>query len=232
MGGEAVTPYYEQDGITIWHADCRDVLHGLSTYVLACDPPYGVELGTGDARGNKHGLAKASYASYADTIQEFRDIVIPAMTAAIQGCVRGAVFVGKHVTLWPEPAAYGGIYCPATTGRNKWGYSNLAPVYFYGAHPTLHKGATHTVIVSTESSERNGHPCPKPIGWMRWLVGRVALPGELVLDPFMGSGTTLVAAKALGCRAIGIEIEERYCEIAAKRLSQRVLSFEDDTPVF
>jgi hypothetical protein len=222
-----VTPYYEDERVVIYHADCRDCLPSMSGYVLVCDPPYGVELGTGDARGRKHGLAKAAYASYTDTLDEFETIVLPAIGAAVERCVRGAVFVGKHITMWPAPDAYGGVYCPATTGRNKWGYSNFAPVFFYGTNPTLQHGAKHTVLVSTEASEKNGHPCPKPIGWMRWLVGRTALPGECVVDPFMGSGTTLVAAKALGCRAIGIEIEERYCELAARRVAQGVLEFAD-----
>ncbi len=94
---------------------------------------------------------------------------------------------------------------------------------FFGSAPGLEKGARATTIRSTESSEKNGHPCPKPIGWMLWAVGLASRQGETVLDPFMGSGTTLRAAKDLGRRAIGIEIEEMYCEVAAKRLSQECL---------
>ena len=94
---------------------------------------------------------------------------------------------------------------------------------FYGSAPNLHLGAHATVIRSSEPSEKNGHPCPKPLGWMLWLVGLASLPGETIIDPFMGSGTTLRAAKDMGRRGIGIEIEEKYCEIAAKRMSQECL---------
>jgi site-specific DNA-methyltransferase (adenine-specific) len=72
----------------------------------------------------------------------------------------------------------------------------------------------------TESAPKIGHPCPKPEGAWRWLAAKVCDDGETVLDPFMGSGTTLLAAMSLGRRAIGIEIEERYCEIAARRLEE------------
>ena len=73
------------------------------------------------------------------------------------------------------------------------------------------------------TGENNGHPCPKPIAFMQWLMNLAALPGEIVIDPFCGSGTTLVAAKNAGLGAIGVEIDERYCEIAAKRLLWSVL---------
>jgi site-specific DNA-methyltransferase (adenine-specific) len=72
------------------------------------------------------------------------------------------------------------------------------------------------------------HPCPKPVTFMRWVVERCTASADTVLDPFMGSGTTLRAAKDLGRRAIGIEIEERYCEIAARRLAQEVLPLVEE----
>ena len=82
-----------------------------------------------------------------------------------------------------------------------------------------------TSMQSFATADPVDHPCPKPLPWMLWLVGLVSQEGETVLDPFAGSGTTLRAARDLGRRAIGIEIEERYCEIAVQRLAQGVLEF-------
>jgi len=90
----------------------------------------------------------------------------------------------------------------------------------YGIAPDLNLGAKNTVLSSTSHAEPSGHPCPKPLIWMRWAAALGSRTGETVLDPFMGSGTTLRAAKDLGRKAIGIEIEERYCEIAANRMAQ------------
>ena len=78
---------------------------------------------------------------------------------------------------------------------------------------------------SVGSDYKPDHPSPKPLVFMKWLINRLSEKKQIILDPFMGSGTTLVAAKELGRKAIGIEIEERYCEIAAKRLSQQVFDF-------
>jgi site-specific DNA-methyltransferase (adenine-specific) len=82
---------------------------------------------------------------------------------------------------------------------------------------------TRAGFESASSLDNNGHPCPKPMAWARWLVSRAAVEGATVLDPFAGSGTVLMASKELGRKSIGIEIEERYCEIAAQRCAQEVL---------
>ena len=89
----------------------------------------------------------------------------------------------------------------------------------------MHKGPMPNVITTTEQAKKNGHPCPKPLRVWSVLMDRVSEQVDVVLDPFMGSGTTLRAAKNLCRQAIGIEIEERYCEIAAKRLEQEVMDF-------
>jgi DNA modification methylase len=80
------------------------------------------------------------------------------------------------------------------------------------------------LIYCNEKSVDYGHPCSKPIGVWKKILDRCTL-GNNILDPFMGSGTTLVAAKDMGKKAIGIELSERYCEIAAERLSQEVMQF-------
>jgi DNA modification methylase len=221
-------PYYQDESVTLYHGDCREVTDWLEADVLVTDPPYGVELGNdADMRGKGHGLAKTTYASYEDTHENLVTIVAPVISEALGAVKRGAVFSGPHLQDFPKASAVGGIYCPAASGRHSWGFKTFLPVLFYGKDPLLNKGARPNVIQSSVAAEKNGHPCPKPLEWMRWLVDRVTLPGEVVCDPFAGSGTTLVAAKGLGLRAIGVELDERYCEIAAKRLAQGVLDFGD-----
>ena len=224
-----MAPYYEQSGVTIYHGDSLELLYAvlpMSPAVFVTDPPYGVELGSSDSRGDGHGLANVGYINSTDTFSEWCQLVPIVMEQCVAAMKRGCAFPGKYLTYFPQPAVVGGVYCPAGVGRNQWGYTNFMPVFFYGVNPRLQDGADQTVLRSVEISPRNGHPCPKPEGWMRWLVNMTTVPGDTVIDPFMGSGTTLVAAKRLGRQAVGIEIDERYCEIAALRLQQGVLPLE------
>jgi len=222
------SPYYDEGGITIYHGDCREILPAIPMCdLLLTDPPYGVRLGNHtDAKRIRPGvgLKKQAYESYDDTLDNFISIVVPAVTIALGAVSRGIVFCAdKNLRLLPAPNAISAIFLPAGLGRTPWGFRNLAHFALYGTAPDLNLGAKNTAIRSTEAAEKNGHPCPKPLGWMKWLVTLGSRQGETVLDPFMGSGTTLVAARLQGRRAVGIEIEEKYCEIAVKRLAQGVL---------
>jgi site-specific DNA-methyltransferase (adenine-specific) len=214
-------PYYQDDLVTIYHGDCREWMPEAD--VLVTDPPFGVNLGNGDQRPG-HGWAKGSYLSYADTPENFTAVVLPAITEALSVVDRGVVFVPAH-RAWscPEPAAIGGVYIPAALGRHVWGFASFQPALLYGKAPDLNLGSKATVISSSARPDESLHPCARPLEWMLWAVALASRVRESVLDPFMGSGTTLVAAKSLGRKAIGIEIEERYCEIAANRCRQEVL---------
>ncbi len=111
---------------------------------------------------------------------------------------------------------------------NPWGFTCWQPILVYGKDPFLEKslGSRPDIIEHSETALNLGHPCPKPENFWRKLMARCSVDQtDSILDPFMGSGTTLRAAKDLGRKAIGIEIEERYCEIAAKRMAQEVFSF-------
>lgn len=226
-GLSRMTPYYEQDGIVIYHGDAADVLPFVDADCLITDSPYGINLGK---EGRDHRLATEPYASYDDSPGNYRDVLVPIIVSAIAQTTRAAVFAPfRQLTYLPQPAAVGGVYNRAGAGRSNWGFTVLHLVYFYGNNPNIANGCYPTVFEDGHITVPNGHPCPKPIEWMRWLVNFASLHGETVLDCFAGSGTTLVAAKQLGRKAIGIELEEQYCEIAAKRLSQGALPLEMDT---
>lgn len=218
-------PYYEHAGITIYHGDCREVLpHVGKVDLVLTDPPYGVNLG--DRKNNNR--ERKQYASVHDSeslIAEICESIIPSLRLK---CSRMVITPGvRNMFLYPPPDHVGSFFYPAGAGCNQWGFSCWQPILYYGKDPFAGKGSLADSFSSTEPAEKNGHPCPKPIKQWTWLLRRSSLDGETILDPFMGSGTTLVAAKRLDRKAIGIEIEEKYCEIAANRLSQEMLPFTD-----
>ena len=217
----ALKPYYDDgNGIVIYHGDCREILPHLEPVDLVLtDPPYGVELGS-KANNGRERIAYTRLADNDETINE----VVALLSMVIVRTKRMVLTPGvKNMLRYPTPTHIGSFYYPAASGCNPWGFSCWQPIYFYGKDPYGGKGSRPDSYSSTEAAEQNGHPCPKPIGQWSWLMARTSLEGETILDPFMGSGTTLRAAKDLGRKAIGIEIEEKYCEIAANRLRQEVL---------
>lgn len=209
---------------TLYLGDCREILPGLGTVdAVVTDPPYGVMLGEQRDRRGDHILVKDRYDGYQDTRENFAGIVVPGVTSALESAKRGLVFVSAS-TAWmlPAPDGIGGVYLPSAQGRFIWGFRSFAPCLLYGHAPALQFGCRATAFQSSEISEKNGHPCPKPIGWMTWAVSLASLPNETILDPFMGSGTTGVAAVKLGRRFIGIEVEPRYFDIACRRIQAAV----------
>jgi len=203
--------------------DCLAVMPTLGRFdAVVTDPPYGVDLGKTEGAGAGHGLKLGAYASYADSYENFVGNIVPRINAALDRAGRGAVFTGQHIHEQRKPDAIGGIYCPAASGRHCWGFKSILPILLYGVAPAIHLGSKATAISSTETVDRKTvqHPVPKPIGWMRWLVNLASLPGETILDPFMGSGTTLVACQRMGRHGTGIEIDPDYFEIACKRVDE------------
>lgn len=216
--GLAMKPYYDEDGITIYHGDARELVLAADTYadVLVTDPPYGVDF-TGKV--TKHTTGVAGYDTNDDA-----DVGPEVVGMALERVQRAGVFTGiRRMFDYPRPRDVCCVYCPSGAGRGPWGFTCFNPVLFYGSR--IGPGMRPTSIHSFALADDVDHPCPKPLAWMTWLVSMVSKPGETIIDPFAGSGTTLRAARDLGRRAIGIELSERYCEIAAKRLAQGVLDF-------
>lgn len=205
--------------------DCRDVMRGIhyGSIVLITDPPYGVDLGesgSGRGRGAGHGLAHRPYSGFVDTYEHFVGEVVPRLNAALDLSKRGLVWTGPHIHEQRKPDAIGGVYCPASPARTSWGFKSFLPALLYGTAPELNKGAQPTVLVSSETPDRDGndHPVPKPLGFMTWSVRLASRDGDIILDPFAGSGTTGVAALRLGGRAILIERDPKYAALARERM--------------
>jgi len=201
---------------TLYLGDCRDVLPTLGKVdAVVTDPPYGVNLGS-DA---SHRIGNEAYASFEDTPENIDDIVVPAVRLARSIATRCVVTPGTRCAWkYDAPDELGSIFFPAGAGFSRWGFTCSQPILFYGKDPYMPRNKKPNSVQSTETAEKNGHPCPKPIRLMKWLVNRSSLPGETVLDIFMGSGSTGVAAVQMGRKFIGIEREERYFEIACKRI--------------
>jgi len=218
-----MSPYYDHDGITIYHGDCRDILPTLPKVDLVLtDPPYGMNRFATDGKDFLDTVGPALREAWSH-LKDPGSMFVFTSTAEV---INVACAIGKERfkrLLW--------MYKPAdcTYPLAGWLLKSEAILWFAKGngglaerHPFRHDCYVHT---RTGLEGVDGHPTVKPLGVLKDFASRCPL-GGVIIDPFVGSGTTLIAARMNGCRAIGIEIEERYCEIAAKRLSQEVFDWE------
>lgn len=203
-------PYYEENGIAIYHGDCREILPTLEPVDLVLtDPPYGMNALDGTRTQRKYGINR----------QDNWDI-FPPDHKAIQLCLNA----GRDSIIWGMN--YLCNVLPPHKGTIVWFKPHVAHLPNRSDVEIAYSSLTIPATLISMIADRNlAHPAQKPLALIKHCI-RLAKSPQSVLDPFMGSGTTLRAAKDLGLSAIGIEIEEKYCEIAAERLRQQVLSFD------
>jgi site-specific DNA-methyltransferase (adenine-specific) len=219
-------PYYEHAGIVIYNADCREVLPTLGPVDLVLtDPPYGINLNPDNSRfsgGNNPQVRSKGFGKAGRQIANDDKPFDPAFLTAY----------GNYQIVWGwnnYPQSFPAGACLVWLKRNDEAFGS-----FLSDAETAWMSKGHGVYCRRDLSNNaialeRAHPTQKPVGLMKWCMSFFP-KAESILDPFMGSGTTLVAAKNLGRRAIGIELEERYCEIAAKRLSQEIFDFGAPQP--
>lgn len=244
------TPYYQDVHVTIYHGDCREVLPPLtpeSVTLLWTDPPYGHGNMDGDLQsgriGVKGGRQRKAEPIANDSSQAMRDVVDAALRLSVPLLRRdcccccccggggprptfawlaermdrdGLAFF--HSVIWDKTARG-----PGMGWRFRRDHEMVMVAHRAGGKLSWADRTTAASnILRMRTPIKRLHPNEKPIAMVQRFIQLTTRPGELVLDPFMGSGTTLVGAKAIGRSAIGIEVDERYCEIAATRCQQEL----------
>jgi site-specific DNA-methyltransferase (adenine-specific) len=205
-------PYYQDDWTTIYHGDCIEVMAGLDKVDAAItDPPYGIGF---------------KYDQYDDTRDNWFRLMAGIVPLAQDIAKFTIMPCGqfRHMAWWYANFPPEWLICwyKGSPGhRSHVGFNDWEPHLCWGKPP----GQIHDYFQTKCGFDNNGHPCPKPIEWAMWLVSRGCPDGGRVLDPFMGSGTTLRAAKDSNRKSIGIDISEKYCEVAANRMAQEVFDF-------
>jgi site-specific DNA-methyltransferase (adenine-specific) len=218
---------YQDDYVTLYHGDCLEQTEWLDADVLVTDPPYGISWSSrGTYGGDMKGKGATSIRNVIanDQNTEIRDEVLSRWGS------RPAIVFGswridrpkdtQHRLIWHKAGMPPG---PA----NAPFMSQDEEIYVLGEGFKKSSPPLRSVIKTTEHRPQAvsviGHPTPKPIGLMETLIERC--PDGVIADPFAGSGATLIAARNLGRKAIGVELEEKYCEIIASRLANQTFDF-------
>lgn len=219
-------PYYEQDGITIYHGDCREVLPSIGRFdLLLTDPPYGISVLSSayDNKTTKRGSSLAHKSNYEQS--RWDDETADEALALARLLTRHQIIFGGNYYHLPPASCW--LVWDKENGTNDFADCELAWTNLKKAvRKITYRWNGMLQQRAGAAKEKRFHPTQKPEPVMVWALQHAPADVRSVLDPFMGSGTTLVACKRLGKTAIGIELDERYCEIAAERLSQGALPME------
>lgn len=215
-------PYYEDDSVRLFHGDCREITDWLTADVLVTDPPYGMAYESSMNRDRRN--AKVGRAVVGDEDHHLRDKVLSAWgdrPALVFGRWNVARPAGtRHRLIWDKGniVGMGDLAMP-------WGPTD-EEIYVLGRGFTGPRESSVIRVQTLMSGDRRrpDHPTPKPVGLLERLIAKC--PPGVIADPFAGSGSTLVAARNLGRKAIGVELEERYAEIAARQLQQSALDLQ------
>jgi DNA modification methylase len=222
-----VRPYYQDDLVTLYHGDCLEVKEWVNADVLVTDPPYGIawkgiwNYVKGEDNKTKPGQ---------QPIKNDEESIVRDMALSLWGTKPAIVFgswkvsrpeLTKHRLIWHKAGmAPGALNAPFMSQDEE--------IYIWGDGFRKSSPPLRSVIRTEEARSvevgKIGHPTPKPIGLMEILVDRC--PEGVIADPFAGSGATLIAARNYGRKVIGVELEEKYCELIAKRLSQQAFDLE------
>jgi len=235
-------PYYEETGITIYHGDCREILPNLPKVdMVLTDPPYGIDFHSAwpseerkkdkiknDGLEEYKKMLSWFYASIKSVLKDGGCCCCCCGGGGTPSLAYAWIEVPKHLTLENVCIWDKGFVGMGWRYRFQWEAVIIAT---NGERKTWNGGNNRSNILEFQKviPQVGDHPTPKPESLMRQLIEDNCNQGDLILDLFMGSGTTLRAAKDLGRKAIGIEIEEKYCAIAVKRLRQEVFNFNEDT---
>ena len=208
--------YYQDEYVTLYHGDClTEHREWLDADVLVTDPPYGMSYRSGWVKG------RPARDIAGDDTTEVRDKALdewgsrPAISFGKWSVERPANVKARLIWSKGDDPGMGDLSFP-------WGNSD-EEIYVHGRGFVGRRGPNVLTFPKPPVSNRPDHPTPKPVPLMEALIEKC--PPGVIADPFAGSGATLIAARNLGRKAIGVELEERYCEIIATRLSQGVLMF-------
>lgn len=212
-------PYYQDSSVTIYHGDCREIVPTLGRFdLLLTDPPYGIKA---DNRASILSRVKlAAPTDYGESDWDSKPLQISDVQMLLDSAEKAIIWGGNYFPLPPMP---GWLVWDKLNGDSDFADCELAWTNLKMAVRKLEFLWNGMLRAGEQRGKRRVHPTQKPVELMTWCLG-FAPDANTVLDPYMGSGTTLRAAKDLGRKAVGIEIDEAYCEIAARRMQQEVLA--------